>query len=126
MHNYDIVGLNETKLDEKLNLIVPGYKIYRNDRNSPGGGVELLIRNNIQSELLNVQFEQMESISIKINTSSFEMKIVCLYLPPNKKLCKHDCKPSINCRVIVYLWAILTPDTLLGIVFLIMLQANKY
>lgn len=40
-YHYDIVGLIETKSDEKLNLIIPGHKICGNDRNSAGEGVAL-------------------------------------------------------------------------------------
>ena len=28
-NKYDIVGITETKIDEKIKLFVPGYKIFR-------------------------------------------------------------------------------------------------
>lgn len=82
--------MNETKLDSKFKLVIPGDKIYRKDRNSAGGGVALLIKNNLKCDVLNVEFKVMESVPIKIKTIIEEIKIICLYLPPNKKFSKHD------------------------------------
>ena len=44
LNNYDIIGINETKLDSNYQLILPGYTCYRADRNSAGGGVAILIK----------------------------------------------------------------------------------
>ena len=41
-NNIDIIGLSETRLDSKVNdseVSMHGYRIYRNDRGSNGGGV---------------------------------------------------------------------------------------
>lgn len=86
----DVVGLNETKLDGKFRLKIPDYKIFRNDRDSSGGGVALLIHNNINCELIDLNFKNIESIAVKIKTDDGEIKIICLYIPPKKELCKRD------------------------------------
>ena len=41
-NNINIIGLSETRLDSKVNnseVSIHGYRIYRNDRGSNGGGV---------------------------------------------------------------------------------------
>lgn len=86
----DVVGLNETKLDDKYKLKIPDYKIFRNDRDSSGGGVALLVHKRIKCDLVDIQFRNIESIAVKIKSDLGEIKIICLYIPPNKKLCKND------------------------------------
>lgn len=44
----DIIGICETKLMSSLKLKIPGYRIYRTDRNIMGGGVLLAVKNKIK------------------------------------------------------------------------------
>ena len=49
-NNADIFFLSETKIDEsfrKAQFRIPGFKSYRADRNSCGGGVMAIIRNDM-------------------------------------------------------------------------------
>ena len=55
-HKYDIVGLSETWANDNISdseLNIPGYSLYRKDRNnkfkSKGGGVALYINENLVS-----------------------------------------------------------------------------
>lgn len=41
------MALNETKLTEEIEIKIKNYQIIRNDRTAQGGGVALLIRNNV-------------------------------------------------------------------------------
>lgn len=47
INNIDICCLNETKFNLSQKINVTGFKILRNDRTSNGGGVAILIKNNI-------------------------------------------------------------------------------
>ena len=45
---YDLLAINESKLDDKINdgaVSLDGYEILRKDRNRNGGGVALYLRN---------------------------------------------------------------------------------
>ena len=42
-HNIDIVGINETKLNNNTRLTFPNYLIIRRDRNNHGGGVAMMV-----------------------------------------------------------------------------------
>ena len=90
LNNIDIVGLNETKLDRTVELIVPGYSIYRNDRDSRGGGVAVLIKKSIKHYFKPTKLKNIEAVTIMVNTEIGELKIVTAYLPPDKKLLKDD------------------------------------
>ena len=47
-NNHDVISISETRIDDKYTLSKIGYKVYRFDRNSRGGGVALLVKNNIK------------------------------------------------------------------------------
>ena len=47
-NNFDIFCLNKTKLSVKTQLEFGNYNIIRKDRNRRGGGVAILIKNNLQ------------------------------------------------------------------------------
>ena len=49
-HQFDILGLNETRLDKVISdseVRIGGYDIYRGDRNTSGGGVAIYVNQNI-------------------------------------------------------------------------------
>lgn len=81
-NSVDILMLNETFLKPEHNLILPGYKLYRNDRINKGGGVAIAIRSSIkhtpQSSFPTKLFENT-CLSIKINNS--EVMFVAAYCP---------------------------------------------
>ena len=56
-HQYlDILGLNETRLDETISnseISIDKYTLVRNDRTRHGGGVAMYIRNSINFNLRN-------------------------------------------------------------------------
>lgn len=87
----DILSINETNLKPQQLLSLPGYQIYRNDRqNKQGGGVLLAIRNNIKCfEIFNQTIEGNETIAVQIETAKGNLLIASIYIPPNVKL-SHD------------------------------------
>lgn len=62
----DIICLNETYLNENddyLNLL-QNYKIIRNDRSSPGGGVVVILNNNLSGK--KVELESNEEYEVLV------------------------------------------------------------
>ena len=65
------------------NEILPtDYTVYRNDRNSRGGGVMIVTNNNICSELIPSNSD-LEVLSIKIKTKLISLIVCVVYIPPN-------------------------------------------
>ena len=53
-HQHDIIRINETWLDDKINtyeVSLDGYDLERKDRKRTGGGVAMYIRNSISYKL---------------------------------------------------------------------------
>ncbi|XP_059824367.1 hydroxyacid oxidase 2 isoform X1 [Hypanus sabinus] len=91
MGNYDIVGITETWLqgDQAWELSVPGYTCYRRDRNmGRGGGVALLVRNEIQSLARgDLGTGEVESVWIELRNSKGKKTLMgVVYRPPNSSV----------------------------------------
>ena len=46
-HNIDVLGISETKLNERYTIKISGYKFCRADINYRGGRVALLVKSSI-------------------------------------------------------------------------------
>lgn len=90
-YDIDIACLSETKLNNSVYLKIPGYKIYRVDRNRHGGGVAIVIKCTIQHNLLDLQNTScFESIGISLQSCVGVLHILSVYKPPQMKLNSHD------------------------------------
>ena len=82
----DVVCLTETKLKEEvqLGIIVEGYNYWRRDRKGKsGGGVLIMVKNDILVEEVEFGDGMAEVISIVIKTNGWEKrKIIVTYVPP--------------------------------------------
>jgi hypothetical protein len=79
----DIISLNELKCDLELwNHIynINGYKKIEKCRNNSGGGVCLLIKNDIEFEIVNLDLD-LEIVCIKIQSKIGEVYIISWYVP---------------------------------------------
>lgn len=84
LHNeIDVVCLSETHLRNPDSCFLPGYSHYRLDRtNSQGGGVSILIRNEVPHTLLPCPSTKViESIAIEINNCARKLTLVSAYFP---------------------------------------------
>lgn len=84
-NDFDILSLNETKLVKSKTFVIDGYHIVRKDRNSRGGGVAILVKNNLN--FVNItypEFENSEILSIEIELSNQKFHFISYYLPPNE------------------------------------------
>jgi hypothetical protein len=83
----DILCITETFLKgEHKSITIPGYSLYRKDReNKGGGGVGILVREHYSVELLNVNLkpEYLEILMLKIQVNKNKsFVIMCVYRPP--------------------------------------------
>ena len=86
-NNIDVMTVSETHLskdtpDELLDI--PGYKIYRWDRNADGGGVCTYIRGDIPSKKRSdLSNPKLEALWVEVNTNSQKLLVCCFYRPPS-------------------------------------------
>jgi exonuclease III len=71
----NIAAISETKLLPKYRFTIPGYKIYRSDKNQFGRGVMLIINNNLRHEQFYLP-----------NLVGLEATAICLYLQNHNQL----------------------------------------
>ena len=85
-HTPDLVFINETKLGTNNKIKFPRFKIARRDRNTRGGGVAVLIRENLKYSVIDTGTLTDEVIGIEITLNQTQIAIVGLYNPPQKDL----------------------------------------
>ena len=86
--NFDILALNETRLDHSIpdDLVnIPNYDIIRNDRNRNGGGVCIYVGNTISYRNLSHTIpDNLEAVVVEIRKPNSRPFIVStIYRPPN-------------------------------------------
>lgn len=84
-HNPDVAVITETWLTSDItdDCVFPlSFSVFRRDRGSRGGGVAVLLKNNVKAVVLN-QIEDHESLLLKITFSSFTFVLCALYRPPS-------------------------------------------
>jgi hypothetical protein len=84
-NNLDIFGINETWLDSTIPdsaVNIPGYKIYRKDRNRQGGGVALYVKSTITAKLIEFQ-TSIECVWVEITNENEKLMVGSMYRPPS-------------------------------------------
>lgn len=81
-HDLDIVGVCETKFCNRNKFHIPGFKTYRLDRNSRGGGVIISVKNKIDHEKIILHNNNLEAVGVKITNKNKCIKIFQIYIPP--------------------------------------------
>lgn len=96
----DVACITETHLAPKENFTIPGYKIYRNDRDNciASGGVAILIKKKFTNQQLPlINCSNIEIIGIEIIlTNNSTLNIFSAYKQPNKPLIEEDIKLIFN------------------------------
>ena len=86
-HHINILCLNETKLQPCTNIEFDGYHTERKDHNSRGGGVAILIHNDIHYERLNtLDHYNLELVLFKVITNYKTLHLITIYVPPRKSV----------------------------------------
>ncbi len=85
-NNIDIIGLNETRLDETVrdsDVNINGYNIYRNDRNANGGGVAMYVKDNISDPIIKIKSDKLELLALEFTANHAKpFLVMCWYRPP--------------------------------------------
>ncbi len=87
-HEYDVICVNETWLDNSVNnheIGLDGYDLIRKDRNRHGGGVAMFIRNTINYKIRSdIMPENLETITVEITKPKAKPFLLSTwYRPPN-------------------------------------------
>lgn len=94
-YNIDIACISETHLSTTDNFKIPGYCVYRNDRQAAvaSGGVAIIIKRKFSHFNNTITTNKLETVEIKVklNDQSY-LRIVSAYRQPNKRLDGHDVK----------------------------------
>lgn len=82
-NNPDIVFLQETQIDEKIKIKVPGYNVLRGDVRRGWGGTAILTSSNIPIKNLKITTDNIHSTSIecKISETDGWTKFTSFYFP---------------------------------------------
>lgn len=76
-NNYDLVLLNETKLDtDKTPPTIPNYQCYYKNRTANGGGVAIYIKSSLDAKEMNIK-STYETVALEIG----EILIIAVYNP---------------------------------------------
>ena len=94
LHDFDIITLSETWLgpvipDGQINI--PGYDLYRKDRNRNGGGVCMYIKNIIPHKHVTIYDSPVhESVWVEVYLGKFKHLIGTFYRPPGQLVAESD------------------------------------
>ena len=67
-NDIDIIGLSETRLDETVrdsDVNINGYNIYRNDRNTNGGGVAIYVKESLSEPTVKIKSDKLELVALE-------------------------------------------------------------
>lgn len=102
-NDYDIAGICETKTDKNYKMNIPGYKVYINSRNNRGGGVAIVIKQNIDHTYYKkISKGNLEFIGVRIATNSSNLVIGQVYKPPKKHLVAEELKSILLLKKMLY------------------------
>jgi hypothetical protein len=79
--------IQETKICDKVieQFVIPGYHLFRADRNQNGGGVAIYVHSSLNAtriELTNPEFFELIAVSIRVGSE--KLAILSTYRPPNQ------------------------------------------
>ena len=89
----DVICLQETRLKPNTKFVLHGYSVVRKDRpDRPAGGVATFIRNGINYTEIETGCENIEYVTIEIQTSKRKLTISNIYIPPTAHATENDFK----------------------------------
>ena len=85
-NDIDIIGLSETRLDETVrdsDVNINGYNIYRNDRNTNGGGVAIYVKESLSEPTVKIKSDKLELVALEFTPNHAKpFLVMCWYHPP--------------------------------------------
>lgn len=82
--NPNIVLLQETQVDSKIKIVVPGYNVMRGDVRRGWSGTAILVDSNIPIRNLRVTGDHIHSTSIECKIGNEWLRFASIYFPHNK------------------------------------------
>lgn len=90
-HGPDVILLAEHKLSSRHRFELEGYDVFRQDRQSRGGGTAVLVRSSFRSERIHIRTGGIESCAARVFTrDGGSVAFVSLYLRPGEPLIPSD------------------------------------
>jgi hypothetical protein len=91
-NNTDVVAISESKLLPKYKFSIPGYKVYRSNRNQFGGGVMLLINAHLCHDMFTLPpLTGLEAIAVCLHLQNRNtLLFVAAYHPPAVTIARTD------------------------------------
>lgn len=81
------VNISETHFNNKDKFTVPGYTIYRKDKEGDGGGVLIMVKSGISHTLRIINnLNHIEAIGVEVSINNINTTIISVYVPQNKLL----------------------------------------
>jgi hypothetical protein len=83
-NNTDVATISEIKFPPKHKFTMPGFKLYRSDGNQFGGGVMILVNNNLHHDLFSLPpLSGLETTAICLQLQNHsQLLFVSAYIPP--------------------------------------------
>lgn len=94
-HKIDIAFVTETHFNKNIKFKIPGYAVYRSDRdvNKRGGGVCIIAKSNLQHfEIACAKCTYMETCAIKLKILNNFLTLICAYNPPQYHIIPKEIK----------------------------------
>ena len=83
---YDIICISETWLDSTIanNNITPmGYTAFRKDRNRQGGGIAILVSDDLAvTNRTDISSQNLETVVVEVLIKTKHIFVICCYWPP--------------------------------------------
>lgn len=87
-HKLDLIIVSETKLTPEISLKIKNFNIIRKDRTAHGGGVAIIIRNNVPYKSIGTNDTvTMENVSIQLKDSTY---IMAVYNQPRNQFTENE------------------------------------
>lgn len=90
-NNVDVALLSETFLKPSHTYNIPNYSTFRTDRlQKHGGGTAILIKKDINHDILDIHTTNMETTSLRVHTNKGPITLHAAYSPPNSNIEETD------------------------------------
>ena len=91
-NNIAVAAVSGTKLHPKRKFIMPGFKVYRSDRNQFGGGVMLLVNNQLRHDSFPLPpLSGLEATAICLQLQNYgQLLFISAYLPAAAAIAPSD------------------------------------
>ena len=87
-NNPDVICITESWLCQEIcntEILIPGYLLYRRDRDRHGGGVLMYVRESIQVKIL-PQCPDLELLTLSLYKGNYRVCLAVFYRPPSSSV----------------------------------------